>query len=58
MDTVPITLTAAPEQIRALHDQFTKEGLTTRQVSDTKLTVYVAPMLSRDEAIAFLVNNR
>ena len=58
MDTVPITLTGTPEQIRALHDQFAKDGLTTRQVSDTKLTVYVAPMLSRDEAIAFLANNR
>ena len=58
MDTVPITLTGTPEQIRALHDQFTKEGLTAQQLSATKLTVYVAPMLSRDEAIEFLVNNR
>ena len=58
MDTVPITLTAAPEQIRALYAQLKQEGLTIEYVSDTQLTVYVTPMLSRDEAIAFLVNNR
>ena len=57
MDTVPITLTGTPEQIRTLMVQFKNEGLTVQQLSDTKLTVYVAPM-PRDEAIAFLVNNK
>ena len=57
MDTVPITLTGTPEQIRALHDQFTKEGLTAQQVSATKLTVYVT-LMSKDEAIAVLTNNK
>ena len=57
MDTVPITLTATPEQIRALYAQLKQEGLTIEHVSDTQLTVYVAPM-AKDEAVAFLVNNR
>ena len=57
MDTVPLTLTGTPEQIRALHDQFTKEGLTAQRVSDTKLTVYVF-LLSKDEALEVLANNR
>jgi thymidine phosphorylase len=57
MDTVPITLTGTPEQIRALHDQFTKEGLTAQQVSATKLTVYVT-LMSKDEAFEVLANNR
>ena len=57
MDTVPITLTATPEQICALYAQLKQEGLTIEHVSDTQLTVYVTPM-PRDEAVAFLVNNR
>lgn len=57
MDTIPITLTGTPEQIRALHDQFTKEGLTAQQVSATKLTVYVT-LMSKDEAFEVLANNR
>ena len=57
MNTVPITLTATPEQIRALYAQLKQEGLTIEHVSDTQLTVYVTPM-PRDEAVAFLVNNR
>lgn len=54
---VPITLTGTPDQIRALCEQFVKEGLHIQRVSDTQLTVYVTPM-SKDEAITFLVNNR
>ena len=57
MDKVPITITATPEQIRALHDQLAKEGLTVQQLTDTTLTVYVTPM-SKDEAIAYLINNK
>ena len=57
MDTIPITLTATPKQIRALHDQLAKEGLTVQQLTDTTLTVYVTPM-SKDEAIAYLINNK
>lgn len=57
MDTVPITLTATPEQIRALYAQLKQEGLTIEHVSDTQLTVYVTPM-SKDEAIAVLTNNK
>lgn len=57
MDTIPITLTATPEQIRALHDQLAKEGLTVQQLTDTTLTVYVTPM-SKDEAISYLINNK
>ena len=57
MDTVPITLTATPEQICALYAQLKQEGLTIEHVSDTQLTVYVTPM-AKDEAISYLVNNR
>ena len=57
MDTVPITLTGTPERIRALYAQLKQEGLTIEHVSDTQLTVYVTPM-PKDEAVAFLVNNR
>ena len=57
MDTVPITLTATPEQIRALYAQLKQEGLTIEHVSDTQLTVYVAPM-AKDEAVAYLINNK
>ena len=57
MNTVPITLTATPEQIRALYAQLKQEGLTIEHVSDTQLTVYVTP-LTKDEAISYLVNNR
>lgn len=57
MDKVPITITATPEQIRALHDQLAKDGLTAQQVSATKLTVYVT-LMSKDEAIAVLTNNK
>ena len=57
MDKVPITITATPEQIRALYAQLKQEGLTIEHVSDTQLTVYVTP-LTKDEAISYLVNNR
>lgn len=57
MDTIPITLTATPKQIRALHDQLAKEGLTVQQLTDTTLTVYVTPM-AKDEAVAYLINNK
>ena len=57
MDTIPITLTGTPEQIRTLMVQFKNEGLTVQQLSDTKLTVYVTPMV-KDEAIVYLINNK
>lgn len=57
MDTVPITLTGTPEQIYALYKQFKTDGLTVQRLTDTKLTVYVTPM-AKDEAVAFLVNNK
>ena len=67
MDKVPITLTGTPERIYALYKQFKTDGLTVQRLTDTKLTdtkltdtkltVYVTPM-AKDEAVAFLVNNR